>query len=80
MIGGEQVRRALGAEIERTLHDVPYDVARTALYSGRELFDVFDPEDPSSRERCLDAVVARHLGESGGENPSMPEMLSPPIQ
>lgn len=76
MIGGEQVRRALGAEIERTLHDVPYDVARTALYSGRELFDVFDPEDPSSRERCLDAVVARHLGESGGENPSMPEMLA----
>ena len=76
MIGGEQVRRALGAEIEQTLRDVPYDVTRTALYSGRELFDVFDPEDPSSRDRCLDAIVARHLGETGGDHPSMPEMLA----
>lgn len=76
MIGGDQVQRALGAEIERTLRDVPYDVARTALYTGRELFDVFDPENPSSRDRCLDAVVARHLAETGGENPSMPEMLA----
>lgn len=76
MVGGEQVRRALGAEIEQTLRDVPYDVARTALYSGAELFDVFNPDDPSSRDRCLDAVVARHLDETGGENPAMPEMLA----
>ena len=76
MIGGEQVRRALGAEIERTLRDVPYDVARTALYSGAELFDAFNPDDPSSRDRCLDAVVARHLAATGGDKPPMPEMLA----
>ncbi len=59
----------------RHLAAVPYDVARTRLYSAAELFEAFDPADPTSVERCLDTRVARHLAATGRVYPNSPEEM-----
>ena len=58
------------------LEDVPYDVSRTRLYTGAELFDAFDPADPESMTRCLDARVAQHVQETGALYPEPMEMYA----
>ena len=53
---------------------VPYDVTREVLYTPQELFDVFDPGDPTSAARCLDARVARHVVETDRNYPPPAEL------
>lgn len=40
--------------------DVPFHVVRKTLYSATDLFDVFDPGDSSSFDRCYDTRVYQH--------------------
>lgn len=47
------------------LCNVPYRVARETLYSPDDLFEAYDPSDPTSLERCFDKRVLRHVQETG---------------
>ena len=51
--------------LHQYLVDVPFDVIRKNLYTGHELFDQFDANDPSSFDRCYDTRVYAHV-KSGG--------------
>ena len=65
MYNADEFEKSVPPGIERSLEDLPYDVARKELYTARELFEAFDPAEPASVEKCLDARVGRHLDETG---------------
>lgn len=45
-------------------HGMPFDAFRAALYTPDELFAGFDPEEPESYARTLDALVYRYFKSS----------------
>jgi predicted Rossmann-fold nucleotide-binding protein len=49
--------------------DLPFRPYRPTLYTAGELFEAFDPADPGSYCRCLDARVYRHWEAAGRGNP-----------
>ncbi len=49
--------------------NLPFRPYRPTLYTPGELFETFDPEDPSSYCRCLDARVYRHWEAQGRGSP-----------
>lgn len=51
--------------IHRYMEDVPYYIDKDVLYTAEELFDVFDPDDPASFDRCFDTRVYQHLLRTG---------------
>ena len=65
MYNADEFEKSVPPGVERSLEDLPYDVARKELYVARELFDTFDPAVPASVETCLDTRVGRHLDETG---------------
>lgn len=74
MYNPEQFDERQVAEALKHLADVPYDVSRNRLYTGDELFDAFDPNDPGSLAKCLDSRVAQHVAETGPLYPEPVEM------
>lgn len=58
------------------LRDVPYNVTPKKLYTAKDLFDVFDPDDASSFDRCYDTRVYRHEVETGKLTPIPYEMAA----
>lgn len=48
------------AALRQYLSDVPYTVLRKELYHAHELFEAFDPADPTSFDRCYDTRVYQH--------------------
>lgn len=58
------------------MHEVPFQVFRKELYSCFDLFDVFDPNDSSSFERCYDTRVFKHLVKKGKQPVSQREACS----
>lgn len=55
------------------LEAVPFMVFRKTLYDAHELFDVFDPADPSSFDRCYDTRVYQHVKLKGNQPTSQRE-------
>lgn len=47
------------------LLSVPYNFERRQLYTIKELFDVFDYDDPGSFDRCYDTRVYKHIVKTG---------------
>lgn len=47
------------------LQQVPYNVLPKGLYNSETLYDQFDPNDPTSFERCYDTIAYRHMVETG---------------
>lgn len=47
------------------LQEVPYNVLPKGLYTSEQLYDKFDPENPSSFELCYDTIAYRHMVETG---------------
>ncbi len=52
------------------LPNVPFSLHRSSLYTARELFDAFDPDDRDSYSACLDARVYAHFKATGGDRPT----------
>ena len=65
MYNADEFEKTVPLGVERRLDELPYDVARKELYAARELFEAFDPAEPASVEKCLDARVGRHLDKTG---------------
>ena len=42
MYNADEFEKSVPPGIERSLEDLPYDVARKELYTARELFEAFD--------------------------------------
>lgn len=59
--------------LRQYMADVPYDILRKELYQPQELFDVFDPQDPTSFDRCYDTLVYKHEVEKGKQPSSQRE-------
>lgn len=49
--------------------NLPFRPYRSTLYTAGELFEAFDPDDPGSYCRCLDARVYRHWEAEGKGSP-----------
>ncbi len=49
--------------------DLPFRPYRRQLYTPSELFDTFEPSDPRSYCRCLDARIYRHWEATGKGSP-----------
>jgi len=52
------------------LRQVPYDVMPKSLYTSARLYDQFDPEEPSSFDRCYDTIAYRHMVNTGKVAPN----------
>jgi predicted Rossmann-fold nucleotide-binding protein len=63
---------ARGGLLFPQLRDLPFDPYHPALYTPRELFDGFDPEDPASFAQTFDQRVFHHFNASGGPHPTHP--------
>ncbi|MEV4311956.1 hypothetical protein [Actinocrispum sp. NPDC049592] len=63
---------AAGALLFPAIPDLPYQVYRTRLYTPAELFEGFDPADPSSYADTTDAKIYRHFKSQGHQ----PDALS----
>jgi len=74
MFDGEEFAKAIPLDLEKNLQALPYDVARKELYSACDLFDGFNPSDPASVARCLDARIAAHVAADVGRRPSPLEL------
>lgn len=59
--------------LRQYMADVPYYVLRKELYNSYELFEAFDPADPSSFDRCYDTRVYQHLVKTGKQAKSQRE-------
>lgn len=57
---GQRQAAAAGALSFPAIPDLPYEVYRSRLYTPAELFAGFDPADPASYARTLDARIYRH--------------------
>ena len=44
---------------------VPYSVVRKELYSAKDLYEGYDPDDEESFKTCYDALVYKHFIENG---------------
>ena len=53
------------SEYYKYLLEVPYEVLPKRLYNTKDLFDVFDGDDPTSFDRCYDTRVYKHMIEKG---------------
>lgn len=62
--------------LHQYLNDVPYHVIRQRLYTCYELFDVFDPDDPMSFDRCYDTRVFMHIKKTGKQSSSRRENVA----
>ena len=58
------------------LQAVPFDVSRKQLYSPRELYDGFDPNEETSFEQSYDMRVYRHFIEKGKRAKNVEESLA----
>ena len=58
-----------GAVVFPSLPELPFNPYRSRLYDPGELFEVFDPGDPCSYCRTLDARIYRHWLETGRSAP-----------
>ena len=58
------------------MESVPYDVTRHELYSPRELYDGYHPEDPSSFSTCYDTLVYQHFMSTGKQANLVNESLA----
>jgi len=74
MYNDDEYLKTVPLGLVRELKDLPYDVARSELYTPKDLFEAFDPEDPDSIRRCLDARISMHVSLSGGTRPSALEL------
>ena len=63
-------------KLEAYLKTVPYAIKPERLYTTADLFDVFDPEDPSSFERCYDTRIYQHELKTGKLTESRYEMAA----
>lgn len=61
--------------LRQYLDDLPYHVVRTDLYHASDLFDVFDPADPTSFDRCYDTRVYQHMVSKGAQPYSQKEAV-----
>lgn len=59
--------------LRQYMADVPFDVLRKELYKPEDLFDVFDPQDASSFDRCYDTRVYHHQISKGKQPTSQRE-------
>lgn len=76
MYDADEFVKSVPLGIDQKLGELPYDVARKELYTAADLFDVFDPKDPSSMARCLDARIAAHLDQTGRIRPTELELYA----
>ena len=76
MYDAEEFVKSVPLAVDRRLAELPYDVARKGLYTAAELFDAFDPSDPASAARCLDARISAHLEATGRIRPSDLELYA----
>ena len=44
---------------------IPFNPLREELYTAEELFNEFDPADPSSYERCADIAIFSYFWQMG---------------
>ena len=65
MLDAEKFDSTIPLDAKEYLESVPYDVARRELYTAGDLFDGFDPDQPSTRAECLDSRIARHIEKTG---------------
>ncbi len=59
-----------GALVFPNIPDVPFQPYRPRLYSGRDLYAGFDPNDPNSYQQTPDARIYNHWKSQGGASPS----------
>lgn len=58
------------------LKSVPFDVSRTKLYTAKELYEGYDPEEPESYDGCYDQLVYRHYISKGKQTSDVKESIA----
>ena len=58
------------------LEEVPVDVARRSLYHPAELYEVFNPDDESSFDRCFDSIIYQRYKSMGQHTNNVKELLA----
>lgn len=76
MFNAESITLQQVNDFHKHLTEVPYLVNSKSLYSARDLFDVFDPKDPSSFDNCYDTRVYKFMCEHGKFSHNEKEMAA----
>lgn len=58
------------------LNAVPFDVNRTSLYSAKELYEGYDPDQPESFDTCFDTQVYRRYLSLGKQTNDIKESMA----